>query len=60
MGAMGLGDENMWPTKGQTVLVGNLCKEVRTRGGGRGEITYTIPRPDGGTILGGTMEVGKG
>ena len=51
------GDENMYPIKGQTVLVKGEAKGARTWvDGGR----YVIPRPGSGTtILGGTREVGN-
>ena len=51
------GDENMYPIKGQTVLVKGEAKGARTWvDGGR----YVIPRPESGTtILGGTREVGN-
>ncbi|KAI9864107.1 MAG: hypothetical protein M1813_003424 [Trichoglossum hirsutum] len=57
LGAIALGDENMFPTKGQTVLVRNESPVARIRVGD-GYVTYTIPRPGGGgTILGGSNQV---
>ena len=57
-------DENMYPIKGQTVLVKGEAKAIRTRQGKRanGEkyIAYCIPRPGSGTtILGGSKEEGN-
>ncbi|MCJ1362533.1 hypothetical protein MMC16_001637 [Acarospora aff. strigata] len=53
-----LGEDKMFPTRGQTVLVRGEAEVARTRVG-TGYITYCIPRPGSGTtILGGTKEVG--
>ncbi|KAI9773568.1 MAG: hypothetical protein M1840_006842 [Geoglossum simile] len=58
LGAMALCGENtdMYPTKGQTVLVRNEGSAVRIRIA-EGYMAYTIPRPGGGgTILGGSKD----
>jgi len=54
-----VGDENVFPTRGQTVLVEGEAKMARTRRG-KGYIAYTIPRPDSGTtVLGGVNDAGN-
>lgn len=51
-----VGDEAIFPVKGQTVLVKGESKVAVTRDENR----YVIPRPGSGTtILGGTREVGN-
>lgn len=53
------GDENMYPIRGQTVLVKGEAESTRTRQGD-GYIAYCIPRPgSGSTILGGTKQQGN-
>lgn len=53
-----VGDEKMFPTRGQTVLVRGEAAGVSTRLG-RAYVAYCIPRPGSGTtILGGTKQVG--
>ncbi|MCJ1298753.1 hypothetical protein MMC08_001543 [Hypocenomyce scalaris] len=55
-----VGDDDMYPVRGQTVLVTGEARGVRTRvGSGKEEIAYVIPRKGSGmTVLGGTKEVG--
>ena len=57
IGARALADDkDVYPTKGQTVLVKGEAKYAKTMD----ENTYVIPRPGSGTtILGGTREVGN-
>jgi D-amino-acid oxidase len=57
----GVEDKNVFPTRGQTILVRNECSKMYARGRtGReppGESTYIIPRSfGGGTILGGCRQ----
>jgi glycine/D-amino acid oxidase-like deaminating enzyme len=65
LGAIKLcGDTQMFPIRGQTVLVKGEADATRTRyhdgSFGKGTISYCIVRPGSGTtILGGSMEVGN-
>ncbi|KAI9877118.1 MAG: hypothetical protein M1830_004742 [Pleopsidium flavum] len=53
-----LGDEKMFPTRGQTVLVRGEASGAMTRVG-KGYVAYCIPRPGSGTtIVGGTKQAG--
>ena len=55
----GVEDKDVYPTRGQTILVRNQCSKMYFRGAERlgEEITYIIPRPfGGGTILGGCRQ----
>lgn len=54
-----VGDKDVYPTRGQTILVEGEAKMARTRRG-KGYISYTIPRPGSGTtVLGGFNDAGK-
>lgn len=58
----GVEDKNVYPTRGQTILVRNECSKMYFRSGTRlaEECTYVIPRPfGGGTILGGCRQKGN-
>ena len=59
LGAKSLvGDDDVYPTRGQTVLVRGEARYVTTRlGKDEGDISYVIPR-SGITVLGGTKEAG--
>ncbi|KAK4188501.1 putative D-amino-acid oxidase [Podospora australis] len=51
-------DENMFITRGQTVLVAEECDATVTRQNADGSWTFSVPRGfEGGTIIGGTKEV---
>jgi D-amino-acid oxidase len=55
----GVEDKNVYPTRGQTILVRNACSKIYARSSvtNDGEGTYVIPRPfGGGTILGGSRQ----
>ena len=55
----GVEDKNMYPTRGQTILVRNECSQMYFSSGLRLEEnpTYIIPRGfGGGTILGGCRQ----
>lgn len=55
----GVVDKNVYPTRGQTILVANKCSKMYFRSGDRlgEEPTYIIPRAfGGGTILGGCRQ----
>jgi D-amino-acid oxidase len=55
----GVVDTNVYPTRGQTILVSNKCSKMYFRSGERlgEEPTYIIPRAfGGGTILGGCRQ----
>ena len=54
----GVEDKNVFPTRGQTILVRNECRKMLSRSSGiANESTYIIPRPfGGGTILGGSHQ----
>jgi D-amino-acid oxidase len=56
----GVEDRNVFPTRGQTILVRNECSKMYFRSAGRTndrEPTYIIPRAyGGGTILGGSRQ----
>ena len=55
----GVVDKNVYPTRGQTILVANTCSKMYFRSGDRlgREQTYIIPRGfGGGTILGGCRQ----
>jgi D-amino-acid oxidase len=55
----GVEDPNVYPTRGQTILVRNECSKMYFRSAKRlgQEVTYIIPRPfGGGTILGGCQQ----
>lgn len=57
----GVEDKDVYPTRGQTVLVrAPWVKRGITRTGKEGEgiYTYIIPRKSGDVIIGGTAEVG--
>lgn len=50
-------DETVYPTKGQTVVVKGLAKQVKFREG-KDYIAYALPRPsENATILGGNKAV---
>ncbi|KAK0665647.1 putative D-amino-acid oxidase [Cercophora samala] len=52
------GDENMFITRGQTVLVAEGCDATVTRQNEDGSWTFCVPRGfEGGTVIGGTKEV---
>lgn len=51
------GDEGMYPTRGQTILVRGETKIARLRKG-EGWTAYTVRRPGEGTILGGSFQEG--
>ena len=57
-----MGDEDVYPVRGQTVLVKGEAQAVRTRLGGKEGgtgVAYVIPRAGSGTtVLGGTREMG--
>lgn len=57
LGAKSLvGDQNVFPTRGQTVLVKGEAHTIRTLEG-QGKINYVLPRAGSGmTVLGGTKE----
>lgn len=57
----GVEDKNVYPTRGQTILVRNECSKMYYRSGERlEEQAYIIPRPcGGGTILGGSRQHGN-
>jgi D-amino-acid oxidase len=55
----GVEDKNVYPTRGQTILVRNTCSKIYAQSSATnsGEGAYVIPRPfGGGTILGGSRE----
>lgn len=55
----GVEDKNVYPTRGQTILVRNSCSKMYFRSSKRlgEEPTYIIPRAfGGGTILGGCRQ----
>ena len=57
----GVEDKNVYPTRGQTILVRNECSKMYARGRTvrepKDESTYIIPRSyGGGTILGGCRQ----
>lgn len=53
----GFGDPDVFPIRGQTVLVSNPCDRNITQQNADGTWTFIIPRPlDGGTVIGGTKE----
>ncbi|KAI9824498.1 MAG: hypothetical protein M1819_000853 [Sarea resinae] len=56
-----VGDESVYPTRGQTVLVRGEAPAMRSRIFGDEEgISYVIPRPGSGTtVLGGVKEAGR-
>ncbi|KAH8906001.1 FAD dependent oxidoreductase-like protein [Coniochaeta sp. PMI_546] len=55
---IGFGDRHVYPTRGQTCLVANLCDATVTRQNRDGTWTFCVPRNfEGGTIIGGTKEV---
>ncbi|KAL7272781.1 hypothetical protein RUND412_004393 [Rhizina undulata] len=58
-----VGDDAMYPGRGQTILVSGEAEALRLRSGrrngeGKSELTYTIRRPGAGTILGGSNDAG--
>ncbi|OIW22281.1 FAD dependent oxidoreductase-like protein [Coniochaeta ligniaria NRRL 30616] len=56
---IGFGDRDVYPTRGQTCLVANVCDATVTRQNRDGSWTFCVPRNfDGGTIVGGTKDVG--
>ena len=58
----GVEDKNVYPTRGQTILVRNKCSKMYFRSAERlgEEPTYIIPRAfGGGTILGGCRQHGN-
>jgi D-amino-acid oxidase len=58
----GVEDKDVYPTRGQTILVRNKCSKMYFRSAERlgEEPTYIIPRPfGGGTILGGCRQHGN-
>ena len=58
----GVADNDVYPTRGQTILVRNQCSQMYFRSSQRlgEEPTYVIPRPfGGGTILGGCRQAGN-
>lgn len=58
----GVEDKDVYPTRGQTILVRNECSKMYFRSAEREglEPTYIIPRPfGGGTILGGCRQPGN-
>ena len=58
----GVEDKNVYPTRGQTILVRNKCSQMYFRASERLNVepTYIIPRPfGGGTILGGCRQDGN-
>jgi D-amino-acid oxidase len=58
----GVVDKDVYPTRGQTILVRNQCSQMYFRSAQRlgEEPTYVIPRPyGGGTILGGCRQHGN-
>jgi len=53
----GFGDPDVFPIRGQTVLVANPCDRNITQQNADGTWTFIIPRPlEGGTVIGGTKE----
>ena len=55
----GVEDKNVFPTRGQTILVRNECSKIYAQRSviNDEEATYVIPRPfGGGTILGGSRQ----
>lgn len=60
LGAKSLvGDDKIFPTRGQTVLVKGEAHTIRTLEA-KGKISYVLPRAGGGTtVLGGTKEIGN-
>lgn len=55
----GFGDEDVVITRGQTCVVSNPCDRTITQQNADGSWSFLIPRPlNGGTIVGGTKEVG--
>ncbi|KAK9476884.1 hypothetical protein V1514DRAFT_310452 [Lipomyces japonicus] len=58
----GVEDKDLYPARGQTVLVRNTVSHMYTVSGsddGSDEITYIMSRPGGGTILGGSYQAGN-
>lgn len=55
----GVQDDNMFPTRGQTLIVKGPTIRETTTYLGKGFITYVIPRSDGTVILGGTAQKNK-
>jgi hypothetical protein len=54
---IGFSDPEVFPTRGQTIIVSNPCDRTITRQHADGNWTFIIPRPlNGGTIVGGTKE----
>ncbi|KAB5549902.1 hypothetical protein GE09DRAFT_1002100, partial [Coniochaeta sp. 2T2.1] len=55
---VGFGDREVYPTRGQTCLVANVCEATVTRQNADGSWTFCVPRGfEGGTVVGGTKEV---
>lgn len=53
-------DPDVFVTRGQTVLVAEGCDATVTRQNGDGSWTFSVPRGfEGGTVIGGTKEVGN-
>lgn len=56
----GVADTNVYPTRGQTVLIENTHNFTKTMGRVSPDyISYVIPRPKGGIIIGGCQDVGN-
>lgn len=54
-----VGDDKVFPTRGQTVLVKGEAHTIRTLEA-KGKINYVLPRAGSGTsVLGGTKEIGN-
>jgi len=55
----GFGDKDVVITRGQTCIVSNPCDRTITQQNADGTWAFLVPRPlNGGTIVGGTKEVG--
>jgi D-amino-acid oxidase len=57
---MGFNDPNTFPSRGQTLVIANPFDKTITHQAADGTWNFIIPRPlSGGTIIGGTKEVGN-